>query len=712
MSLEENFIQQFEQSSQNYFSERIEYTSAKALLLYWKDHDLDAVEPTRPSATLSSELQALRVLLEQDLNFSTCTYEIPTEHSQQLLNVELSKFVAASSVEADTLTVIYYAGHCDSGKDGKARWSAQEVGGPDLSWHRTQRILDDAVGDVLLILDCCNAGQVSEPEKPLGKLELLAASGKKVLTPGPGPLSFTTLVTKMLQTPVYFDLARSHSRSITIRPLVTPKHTGFIQKPSSFILLKASLTDDPTGLQIAHWLKAFPPRNLLAVNIEAVVLKARNLQELHDTQAISPGSALSKLSPAAQSQILRELRGLHSVMADVESKARDDGHNTQSSQSLETSESYQSIESSISAVNNAVETGILIGAPNDVLKEAGRDKSIQAIAGVEAFNLREHILNLRPIPAELALPRGAVKLSGGNDRFQLGIYKQRKVVVEYFKYEEDPDSGMPHAQALEQLRRMTTLLHQPKKASYHILPCEGYIHEEVHRRFGLVFKLVENYNPARVPTSLSTLLKEVRKVPLGHRRRLALSLASALENLHRVGWVHKEYKSSNIFFLPDWPQPALTQVGEAQEQTSPTPCAPVSNVDLAFPWLFGFDYCRPESVESNRDADYGFENNVTRHPDRWNRPRVKFTKTHDVYSLGILLVEIAFWKNIASLLGSSNKPDDLEKFKIGILEKCRGDLPHQVGEVFLDVILACFNFGEATMKMSDFDAHSWCLIEA
>ncbi|KAL9094149.1 MAG: hypothetical protein Q9165_003564 [Trypethelium subeluteriae] len=659
MSLEENFVEEFKQSSQHYFAERIEYTSAKALLLYWKDHDLDAVEPAEPSATLSSELQALRVLLEQDLNFSTCTFEIPTEHSQQLLNAELSKFVATSSVEADTLILLYYAGHCDSGIDGKARWSAQEKGGPELSWHRTQRILDDAIGDVLLILDCCNAGQVSEPEKPQGKLELLAATGKKVLTPGPGPLSFTTLVTKMVrrllrvdqeitvihlhsrlaqstkttETPVYFDLARSHSRSITIRPLVTPKHAGFIQKPSSFILLKASLADDPTGLQIAHWLKAFPPRNLLAVNIEAVVLKARRLQELHDTQAISPGSLLSKLPSAAQSQILRELRGLHSVMADAESKSRDDDHSTQAVQSSETNESYQSIESSISAVNNAVETGILVGAPTDVLKEVNRDKSIKAIAGDEAFNLREHILNIRPIPSELAIPHGAVKLSGSNDRFHLGSYKQRKVIVEYFKYEEDPNSGLPHAQALEQLRRMTTLLHQPKKASYHILPCEGYIHEEVHRHFGLVFKLVENYNPLGIPTSLSALLKEVRRVPLGHRRRLALSLASALENLHRVGWVHKEFKSSNVFFLLDWPQPAPAQLDEAQEQTSPNPCAPVNNVDLAFPWLFGFDYCRPEFAESNRNADSSFENNVTRHPDRWNHPRVKFTKIHDIYSL-------------------------------------------------------------------------------
>lgn len=76
---------------------------------------------------------------------------------------------------------------------------SKEYGDPTLSWSITQQLLYAALGDVLLILDCCNAALIKGGEKPQGKFELLAASAKGVKTPLPGKKSYTSLLVRALR---------------------------------------------------------------------------------------------------------------------------------------------------------------------------------------------------------------------------------------------------------------------------------------------------------------------------------------------------------------------------------------------------------------------------------------------------------------------------------------------------------------------------------
>lgn len=210
MSTEKEISQDFEQSSGHFFISRSQYTAVTALLLYWKEND---VHP-------KGEVTTLRHLFEHELNYSTVTLEIPTESaSAQLeLNREIAAFTARNSTHADTLIVIYYAGHCYPDENGKAQWAAcvisaaesfltpfadgktsYENGEPKLAWWKTQQMLYDAIGDVLVLLDCCSAALVSEGNKLGGKFEVLGAAAKGVLTPYPGRRSFTTLLVRQIQ---------------------------------------------------------------------------------------------------------------------------------------------------------------------------------------------------------------------------------------------------------------------------------------------------------------------------------------------------------------------------------------------------------------------------------------------------------------------------------------------------------------------------------
>lgn len=74
-----------------------------------------------------------------------------------------------------------------------------ENGGPTLSWHITQQILFAARGDVLVLLDCCNASLLTKGTKDGGRFELIAASAKGAKTPVPGKKSFTRVLIKELK---------------------------------------------------------------------------------------------------------------------------------------------------------------------------------------------------------------------------------------------------------------------------------------------------------------------------------------------------------------------------------------------------------------------------------------------------------------------------------------------------------------------------------
>lgn len=106
--------QDFSKSTSTYFSNRSEYESVYALLIYWKENDIGPED----------ELTALRKLFEDDFNFKVTTFPIPSERGQQLLNYELSDFVSQWSKKLQSLIIVYYAGHCFTSETGEARWAA------------------------------------------------------------------------------------------------------------------------------------------------------------------------------------------------------------------------------------------------------------------------------------------------------------------------------------------------------------------------------------------------------------------------------------------------------------------------------------------------------------------------------------------------------------------------------------------------------------
>ena len=210
----------------------------------------------------------------------------------------------------------------------------------------------------------------------------------------------------------------------------------------------------------------------------------------------------------------------------------------------------------------------------------------------------------------------------------------------------DPAPGQVDLNTMieERVKKLTALLKNNSKKDTDIRSlqfrapqCLGYFKDIEGGRFGIVFRTPEKVPATETPTSLYDLLvkavdDEDAIVPsLTTRVDLMRLLAETIERLHAVDWLHKGLRSTNILFFkkPD--------SGE---------------VNFADPYISGFDYSRPAGRDdlTERPSDDLFAD-FYRHPFVQRQGnKGGFRKSHDIYSLGILLLEIAYWKPLAKIL--------------------------------------------------------------
>jgi serine/threonine protein kinase len=116
-----------------------------------------------------------------------------------------------------------------------------------------------------------------------------------------------------------------------------------------------------------------------------------------------------------------------------------------------------------------------------------------------------------------------------------------------------------------------------------------------------------------------------QKPSLENRLPLSLALAISLGQFHGVGWVHKSVRSENVIFFP--------RTGGRDEALSPRE-----------PWLEGFEYAREDPGLSAPYGNVEIQQDIYRHPEQWGQPTRRFNRIHDIYSLGMVLLEISTWR--------------------------------------------------------------------
>lgn len=214
-------------------------------------------------------------------------------------------------------------------------------------------------------------------------------------------------------------------------------------------------------------------------------------------------------------------------------------------------------------------------------------------------------------------------------KFGIMQWDSKPMLVEYRSYA--PESPVPvemDSRTYDLVDKLAKLLRQPKETVFRTPSCWGWARQMQHNRVAFMFSIPEGC--ASQPKSLYHILGAGSQPPsLGQRFMLALQLARCISHLQLVKWVHKSFRSENILFFPP------------KEESSPDfPRVAEECLDYSEPWVLGYEFSRPEAYFSQGQSDRSPLRDVYRHPDRQGRPTQPFNKVHDIYALGVVLLEI------------------------------------------------------------------------
>ncbi|KAF3929380.1 hypothetical protein ABW19_dt0204270 [Dactylella cylindrospora] len=232
-----------------------------------------------------------------------------------------------------------------------------------------------------------------------------------------------------------------------------------------------------------------------------------------------------------------------------------------------------------------------------------------------------------------------------------------------------------------------------------LLQCIGWYDDNRTYRLGRIFRVPFTININEPVRTLKDLLLsenkssdgKIRPIPVRHtldqRFVFARKIVTGLCYFHSFEWVHKDITSANIVVLDHF-DPDDTKE-DAKYSGFP--------YKLGHPYIMSFDRAREEMDFSDlRDLkeDWALQANIYRHPDRqYGSPTpCKHTTRHDLYSLGVVLLELGLWQ----ALGEGRYGHKLKKLRgrqqtAGLVELARKELPIIVGKRYSEAVVQCLS---------------------
>ncbi|MCJ1401951.1 hypothetical protein MMC11_005168 [Xylographa trunciseda] len=207
--------------------------------------------------------------------------------------------------------------------------------------------------------------------------------------------------------------------------------------------------------------------------------------------------------------------------------------------------------------------------------------------------------------------------------------------------------------------------------------------------FQLVFEVPTG---AHSPKSLRQRLLEEKEATLDERLHLAQSLARAVLFVHTAGFVHKNVRPETILLFSDARHPTSIK-----------------------PFLLGFERFRLAAAGTNLISDALWEQNLYRHPERQGTLAEKlYVMQHDIYSLGVCLLELGLWTPfvvppgslgtraptrlsphpgsilpILSFLDMKDKRKAALEIKKTLTALAQAKLPFLTGNTYAEIVTAC-----------------------
>ncbi|KAK5654582.1 hypothetical protein OQA88_7211 [Cercophora sp. LCS_1] len=291
------------------------------------------------------------------------------------------------------------------------------------------------------------------------------------------------------------------------------------------------------------------------------------------------------------------------------------------------------------------------------------------------------------------------------------------------------DSNVNIASARTDAEGLAKKLKHTDPSVFGLLTCHGLVKRKDKTTgrltsIDLIFRPPSGSSPTpggkdSLPVSLRKRLMQPQNISLTQAVDIARQLASAVSFIHTCEFVHKNIRPETILFFPDSEKPE----------------------GLGSPYMLGFDAFRNVNFQTLRKGDTAWHRNLYRHPQRQGvRANDTYVMQHDVYSLGVCLLELGLWQSFVSYkqdgedLGESEQtPSEaltqlFEEFNLnetGVEGRLAGAsakdeltrlaktrLPLKLGDRYTEVVVTCLTcldeentdfFGQAEEDMQDQD---------
>ena len=246
------------------------------------------------------------------------------------------------------------------------------------------------------------------------------------------------------------------------------------------------------------------------------------------------------------------------------------------------------------------------------------------------------------------------------------------------------DPGANISLTTKDVRELARKLSSVDPLTFGILQCRGVVRvmESGTGRpssFDFVFRIPRELS--NEPRSLRSYLAANLNLTLTDRFELAKQMVKSISYVHTLGFVHKNIRPETVLGF----------------QTNDT------RSDLFF--LVGFENIRMADGRTLQSGDSTWEKNLYRHPLRQGLyPKDIYTMQHDIYSLGVCLLEIGLWDSFLSYPESATAPlpaaalgitlDDPEfkqpaRMKEYLIAVAKRDLPKRMGDRYEKIVINC-----------------------
>lgn len=257
---------------------------------------------------------------------------------------------------------------------------------------------------------------------------------------------------------------------------------------------------------------------------------------------------------------------------------------------------------------------------------------------------------------------------------------------------------------LQQTTRLSNLIgllnHNYLYERFSAPKCKGLVDDPAKLRVGLAFVMPStnvNNTPSAPFQDLRTFIKATSKaIPsVGARFAISKTLAAAMSSLHAVKWLHKSFRSDNIVFAQEPLTRTSLRTGRPGEANAATGMESLSIAPPPLPQVFvvGWDLSRPDDPSEYTESLSVTDDNVKlySHPDTHRSQasdgsRTRFRMQFDIYSLGLVLLEIGLWYTLSDLRARCQSDDE---FRRRVRDDYCDKLQAKMGDVYWRATQRC-----------------------